>query len=440
MPIDDTLALISQRLAAKLQATPDVSAAGAAVVRNRYSKGWITLDELHRELDFLGYTDEQIALNTYLAALEFSTSYLDDSLAAIQAAFGKDVLSPDEFISQVTALGMDPDVANLYLQREQLKRAKRAEALTPAQVTSAWSRRILTESAAAERLRNIGYSDADVALLLDLADKTATATVAKLTTSEVLRAYAAGLLSKPDAAARLAADHYAPADVQILLTLAVLQPDTPVRGLSASELVKAQAGKVITDKQFQDRMAQLGYSPADAWILVTLAAKPATADQVKVLSPSQLTQAYQLQYITQAQFQARLASQGYQPADIALLDALSLKAPTSATVATLSAGQVVKAYTLGLIDQAAAETRLQSLNYTSADISLLLQLALVELTDAHLKQLNAAQLLTLLKAGLLDEPTVLSRLESLGYATPDAELLIANALTPTASTTTSSTP
>lgn len=421
------LALISQRLATSTISQDDLLGSGASVARKRYSEGWTTLAQLREELRLLGYTEDDVVRQVTQANLEFNFDWHTDTLAALRAAFAKDVVTADQFLSQLATLGMDPDRATLYLELEQFKRAKRAESLTPAQVERAYSRRLLTQDQATQRLLAAGYTTQNVDLLLRLATLEPEAKEVSLSPSQVQRAYAAGLLTRDQASLRLRDANYDPEEISILLTLATLEPEVAVRRLTAREAVDALAKGLITDADYQRRMAALRYPPEDAWLLVKLAAKPPTPEELRQLSLAQLTSAYKAGLLPLADLRQRLLDQHWDEADADLIIQLSTQPPQALAARDLSPAQLIKAYQAGLLDLLPLLDRLVAQGYSEADARLLARLAYQEITEPVIKDLTPAQLLSLFKVGLISEQLLFQRLLAQGYSQDDANRLIAQA-------------
>lgn len=425
----DLLSVISDRLGAWRPPSEDIKAAGAAVARRRFREGWLTGPQIRDELTWLGYDDREIAVQERVAALEFGLDTLTDALGSIVAAFAKGRISPDRFLEDLATLGMDPGRARQHLEREQLRRSRKAEEITPAQTLRAYSRQLLTDTQARLRLQEAGYAAQDIVLLLALATVEPEAEARRLGPAQVLKAYAAGILTRDQAVQRLRDALYPSQDIDLLLTLAVLEPDTPVRGLTAAQTIQAYRDKLITDQDLQRRLAALGYPPEDAWLLVQIATKPPTELELRQLPVATVISAFKAGLLTGVQATARLLAQRYSPADASLILDLAARPKAEISRRDLTPAQLVKLYQAGLLDAPTLVDRLLALDYTVADARLLATLALEELDPRQLRDLTPAQLLSLLVADLLGQAQVLDRLLALNYSVEDAQLLIAQALT-----------
>jgi hypothetical protein len=208
-----------------------------------------------------------------------------------------------------------------------------------------------------------GYSDADVILLLDKADRKLAAAQAKaaaaakkaaaptdkpIAVSVVRDAYARGLASRDQLAAALAAAGTSDSDAAIYLALADSLRDDytaaqakklaaaapkPPRVESLSEAEDAYVEDVWSAQQLADYLAAQGYAGDAAGVILQLAearktreaqlaakraaAKPAKAGPEPTLAA--LTKAYKAGLITRDQLSAEYVSRGYDQEDVTLL-------------------------------------------------------------------------------------------------------------------------
>jgi hypothetical protein len=201
---------------------------------------------------------------------------------------------------------------------------KFAEYLPPeSTITTLLAHDAITPHKAHELWRQHGMSDETAAAFADYAHTISLSDYRGATTSIVLESYRAGILSEHDATAILEALHVAPAAVKLLLTYTRLQRAFAAVNNAIARTRALFAARKITVGTVKSSLARLGVPAANIEGIVA-AWEVENSISVKTLSEAQITSAWKLQLLTDEQAMTELENIGYTPFDAYVL--LSLRA------------------------------------------------------------------------------------------------------------------
>lgn len=172
--------------------------------------------------------------------------------------------------------GLTPELARAYTASALHVATASHKELTVGQVSSLYSDHLITREAALADLARVGYGGDAAALLLDLADAKAKQAVRAEAINGVRHVYLARRVDDAGAMADLAKFGVGPEQQASLLELWKLQRLTPSKSLTIGQLNQAVKKGAITGEVFLARAVDLGYTPADAQILLDIDVPPNT--------------------------------------------------------------------------------------------------------------------------------------------------------------------
>lgn len=145
--------------------------------------------------------------------------------------------------------------------------------LTESIITKLYSDRVLSRTQAKTMLVDIGYADVSATFVLDTIDL---ATQTKAVDSAVTRVgnlYRARKLTRTQAQQALSALGITGTAVTQLLTTLTLERSVTVRVLTEAQIVDAWDDTIIGAPEALASLEALGYTPRDAWVLLSIKAK-----------------------------------------------------------------------------------------------------------------------------------------------------------------------
>lgn len=206
----------------------------------------------------------------------------------------------------------DADIAGYLAEAHHTKTATAAtHHLTQGVIVEGYRNGALARAEALVHLVQLGYVEADATLMLDVADAQViaqrhTSEVARVRTlylgRKITRATAAGDLDKLGVQAGARDAMLGEWDVIRVV---------PTKELTVGQLTQLHKRELLSDAEYGDRLVAIGYTPADADLLVTLATTQLTVAQQQ--------KAFKRGDLTEAQFRERMAVRGIEPVDAGLL-------------------------------------------------------------------------------------------------------------------------
>ncbi len=199
----------------------------------RYKNGWITLDDVKRELTAMGMSEARV------------TSMIEEKI-----------------------------------KRAAPERVAAERDLTKADIIGGVKKNVITRLEGAELLESLGYSADEAVYLLAVnipTDAETSQVVAReLSKGDIKAALKAGVITESEARTRLAALRYAPADVNLLMRcyLAVAEPPTEpaAKAASKADILAGVKKGVITAEAGYLMLLELGYDDASANFILAVQA------------------------------------------------------------------------------------------------------------------------------------------------------------------------
>lgn len=245
--------------------------------------------------------------------------------------------------------------------------------LTVGQVRTAFRGGVIDLSEYTGRLQDLGYPPEDISVLVDLDQPAEIVEVKVLTVSQLQRAFRRGFITEGDLRDGLRERGYSEDQVDVLVALA--QPEVAVRAreLTVGQLQRAHREGVITEAEIRSRLRELGYSGDAADVLVQTSLPPAVAPP-RELSVSQLQRALRAGLLSEAEVGTQLQGLGYSSAGVSVLVALA-RPEELVLERDLTVAQLQRAFREGLLPEDELRRRLADMGFSALDVEILVDLA-----------------------------------------------------------------
>lgn len=473
-------------------ASEQVQGAGSGQALARYRDGLTDRVGLTQELTALGYSPDKLDRFGVVADLSRQTDATAEMVTAWRSALTAQRVDEGEFRAGLQVLGVQQERINLYVLQDRVRRgalggpadeqtligryattatggyrdgyisdAELRSTLTAlaytqteidqlvlrakleanldysheleAAYSSAYKRGIISDTLYASALADLGMlpERRDLVIRRDTILKTPTvkppavAVPPTLTLAQLTRAYKIGDITEQSLRERLAAMGYSPADVDALVSQIRYEPPVPAAQLTLDQLRTALQTGDRTEQEVRQELASRRFSPTDADLLIAQmrAAPPPPTAQLNI---GQLRTAYQLGDLTEDVLRVELGNRGYKASDVSLLVSQFRVAPPPPPP-TLSVAQLGSLYTHALATPQQVSAELVMRGYVQEDIDRILSIWQAEAmrpTPERIAQLSLGELRTLYRQGLIAEEEFVGRAQQLGYVGGDLFLLL----------------
>jgi hypothetical protein len=148
-------------------ATAATREATKAELLDEYEGGFITQADYQTALEALGYTGTALQLELELGAAREAKAWRQKVIDAIHKAYVEHELTDTAAISELATVNVTGNAATRFLQLWQLERSYTVARLSQSQVVKAYGKGLLAQADALTRLRDFGLSAADAQIRLD---------------------------------------------------------------------------------------------------------------------------------------------------------------------------------------------------------------------------------------------------------------------------------
>jgi hypothetical protein len=402
-----------------------------------YYKKYITEPEAVKRLRGLGYDPKDIPLLFQLNPDPDAKEDKATSSATARAAYRDNLISSDELVTMLRTLKIgDPEI-DLIIALENAKKKLDQKTLSVSQIKQAWTDNVLHDSEAEHWLTLAGFGEDEIRVLLLTWKEEAVPAYRKLNSGTILGAYVAGIVNRNTAKDKLLSVGYSPEDAGLELDLAQARNPEAFgivtkkgsKSLSLSNYTDLLTVGLITSEQMRAGLLEIGYTEADAALLVQASVAKLQAPN-KLLSQDQVGRAYLAGVFTRPQAEAGLKSLQFSDAQVkTILDTLEKENPdtfgqTPAQRALLlSPGTLSDLYIKNLITAEELHSRLIALGVNEIDAGLLKDRA-DELKRPAVRVLTPALIQRAYLAGILDRVQAKRKLVELEYSEENAELIL----------------
>jgi hypothetical protein len=189
------------------------------------------------------------------------------------------VITPTQAAAYYADSGLDATLAAYYSANASSDKVSHHKQLAESQILDLYEAHTLTTDQATPLLEALGYTPEECAYILSLRDVSRSIKAVNGAISKVQNYYLARKLSTGDASSALDALGVAPAHRDELIGLWQLERGANVRILTQAEITAAFGAGIMDQPTAQTYLESLGYSPFDAWTLLSIKHKAALPDQ-----------------------------------------------------------------------------------------------------------------------------------------------------------------
>jgi hypothetical protein len=255
-------------------------------LRRAYRYNMLSAEGLQERYEWLGFKTEDAQIMSAIALRSSLDRYYTRLESVARAAFRKGKLSEEAFTSILERINTPDEAVALTLEAEKLAAAadvrevtEEPRTLTASQILSLYKQEVLSRDEALSRLEAMEFSGEDAELLLKLYTPVPPAPSPKtfeqrraellhgpriLSPSEILKAYSTALITRTEASLRLLEMGYTPEDISLLLSLSEPRPE-PME--VNRELISAAATLYregfMPQNEFEGYLRKAGLSESD---------------------------------------------------------------------------------------------------------------------------------------------------------------------------------
>jgi len=415
----------------KKQEIVEAEAVTLSTAKRAFKEQVIGEAEFRSLLQKLGKIDREIELQVQIILQQQEEDIKRLTLAQLKAAWEVNELTDAEVSYWLAKDEYSPAQVSLLLRTWKADLEPPFRKLNKGTILGAYVEGVLDRTQAFRKLVEVGFAEADARLELDLAEARAPEAFGKTkpqlpkqlapgTLSDLL---AAALITPDDMLARLVELGYDQADAELLTAAAVLRAAEEPRPLTQSVVERAYVAGVLTRAGSLAQLVKLDFTPEAAeTIIETVEAEnpvvfaPESVQALRVPSATALTEALRAGIIDDLAYYARMTEGGYDRATADMYLNLAIRSERKKEK-TLTAAQILEAYSRDFFNRAQAMSRLTSLGYNEADATLLLRFEKSGLEDTEAWKL--------LIAGQLDPENAFAQLSGLGFTMKEIEAAIA---------------
>lgn len=390
-----------------------------------------------------GTTEIDLILETWKA--EIVPEFRKINIGTITSAYVEGILTRNQAAEKLLSVGFTDEDTRLELDLIEARNPEAfgreepppAKLLTPGTLSQLVTVGLITPQAMATRLLEIGYSQADANLLSEAARIRALPPERPLPQLSIERAYIAGVITRDVAHEQLMNIGLTSDNANEILDTVEVEnaelfgapPTRRIMVLSPAILEDLFISGLLSQEQFILRLGELGYTDADAKLLLDRALLRA-GPQPQLFTQSTIERAYLAGVFTRNEAIEHLAKLDYTPDQAGMLLTLVETEHPEAFEATpqerfryLSAGVLEDLLIGGLITSDYMFARLVDLEYTPFDADLLTQRA-IQIAAPATRVLGKEDVTRAYVIGVIDRTTALNKLVGLDFAAEDAEQIL----------------
>lgn len=179
-------------------------------------------------------------------------------------------ITQDHALALFQAEGLSPEDAAAYVKDATAHHATTAKELTQAQIEQLYGEHLLTADQAHQMLHALGYDATTAALLTSHIDLRRVAANTSAAVTRVRSLFYAGKISAADATDTLGKLGVARTEAVDLVSEWGLVKVASVKQLTEGQITAAYEYAVLTEAQARTELEHLGYTPFDAWVLLSV--------------------------------------------------------------------------------------------------------------------------------------------------------------------------
>lgn len=299
--------------------------------------------KLHAIVRRHGYGDARADLLSTLLRTEKQQTILDELVATARRLFAMGRIGDGELTAILREAHWTDEEIALVRTHESLLRLEQ-KTLAVGEILEAFERGLILALETRTRLRNLGYADADIDILLGLR-------VRRLSVSQVTELFSRGALPRSEAERRLEGFGYSPEDAARVL-------DLHLRQLTEGQVIDALTRGLINIASAREQLRRLGFPPDTVELLLAFTRK--------LLSVPDIQAALLRNVLTEGEALAKLTQLGFSRADADIIMRLRFR--------ELPRGAILDAYEAGFFTRAEALALLEARGHTREEADILLRM------------------------------------------------------------------
>lgn len=179
-------------------------------------------------------------------------------------------LSDQQAATELAKAGMEPDMIAAYIAEGHQRASAAEKALTQAAILDLYAARVIKPGDAHELLVALGYSPGNATYLITLRDLQRSIAAVNTAITRVHTLYTGHKITKADAVGVLNALSVPADQVSDIIGVWDLEAAVNVIPLTESQVALAFFYGILTQAEAQGELESLGYTPLDAWTLLSI--------------------------------------------------------------------------------------------------------------------------------------------------------------------------
>lgn len=188
----------------------------------------------------------------------------------VTAMYKEGSLTQAEAIDYLERQGLDPTLAAAYVSSGNAQAAQKGKDLTEASVISMYEARLIADADAQSFLEALRYSPENAKLLIELADLRRSIAAVNTAVSRVQTLFVGHKITEATATGILAALQVPGDQITEIIGTWRLEASVNVKQLTEAQITDAWSIKVLTDAEALRELEGIGYTPLDAWTILSI--------------------------------------------------------------------------------------------------------------------------------------------------------------------------
>ena len=394
-----------------------------SAIKYALQAGLISPEDAYRFIQDQGYTEQALELEYAKIVADALEKERELSRSLIVRAFRFGVLSYDNALRMLQDLGYSEEQAQLILDLEDADQRLELQELRTKIILEDLKDGVIDRDTAVARLVELGVPKQKAELLADLTiARKRTEPRERITKADIRALFKAGKLSKDEAVTLLEALGYAESIASMLVELWEAEEIEEPRKLSRDIIVRAYKAGLIQRDMALELLIDLGYT-RDAADLILKIEEAEEARELQELKVKIVLEDLKDGYITEEEAIKQLEQLGVESTRARLLVELELARARVRRRQAPTLSQIRDFYVNGIIDRDTAVTWLVTIGYTESVAQLFVKLWDMK-AEPDARELSRSVIIKAFRLGVLDYQQALNYLRDIGYTEETARLLL----------------
>lgn len=386
-----------------------------STARTAFQNVLIAEDRFREVLAELGYDQGAIDLEISVSRLKMDEDERNLTTSQLKAAYLNNVITEVEALSALQEIRFRNDEAQLLIETWKRGRAPKVLRVNRQTILQAWQRGVLTEIETRSKLSEAGYPPEDVNLIIDSAKAEGAYMRPKASIGLMIEGVRSNVITVETLRVELHARNYSDLDVTLITGIASQYHDV---GLTTDSILDAYQAMVISREKAQTKLIDLGVTIATASMLLDtreaqreLRLPRVTLGILMAMASEELISIDDLRHI--------LTTQGFPAEDITII----VGAVLYETPRDLSQAMIERAYTGGVLAREEAVDRLVILHFTPTDANTILVTLEKEMALSQ-PRASVTTYVGATRDGIISAGELRVKLQHMGMIPEDVELFV----------------